>query len=157
MPSIRSTLFVAVLLAFLGALLGPRMAASSASSEKIAPELAATLAANPATPAHAIVMMREQADLEGLTAEMTAAGVERKARPAQVIPVLKDVARASQAPLLAELRVRQAAGTVERVHPLWMVNAILVTATPAVIAPIAHSRTAGRRRHHRGRRSRDCG
>jgi subtilisin family serine protease len=137
MPSIRSTLFVAVLLAFLGALLGPRMAASSASSEKIAPELAATLAANPATPAHAIVMMREQADLEGLTAEMTAAGVERKARPAQVIPVLKDVARASQAPLLAELRVRQAAGTVERVHPLWMVNAILVTATPAVIAQIA--------------------
>lgn len=97
--------------------------------EKIAPELRDALAAgSPATVA-VIVVMQEQADLGRLNAEMLVAGVDRRARAGRVIPVLKDIARASQAGLRAELERFQTTGAVESVRSLWIANALLVPAT----------------------------
>ncbi|MCC6908440.1 MAG: S8 family serine peptidase [Phycisphaerales bacterium] len=51
--------------------------------------------------------------------------------------LLKPLAEASQADLLADLNRAQATGAVERIRPLWIHNVIGVRATPEVIAQIA--------------------
>jgi bacillopeptidase F len=95
------------------------------------------LAAGDSEPVPVIVMMSDQVDLERLNAELTAAGIERRERPARVIPVLKERAERSQAPLVVEIGRWQAAGAVARVRSLWMVNALLVSGRPEVVVAMA--------------------
>src|SRR5262245_30757262 len=125
-------------------LAGPSAAAAlatdaipAAARAKLAPEILPMFATGDPGPIPVIVMMSDQVDLERLNAELTAAGIERRERAARVIPVLKERAERSQAPLAAEIGRWQAAGSVARTRSLWMANALLVSATPEVVVAIA--------------------
>jgi bacillopeptidase F len=103
--------------------------------EKVAPEILDRIAADPIAPIDVIVMMEEQADLERLSAELSAEGIERKARAGRVIPVLKEMAARSQASLRSDLERKN--GRVLAVRSLWMVNALLVRAMPGPLLEVA--------------------
>jgi bacillopeptidase F len=109
----------------------------AATRAKLAPELGEILAAGDEAPVPVIVMMADQVDLERLNAELAAAGIERRARAARVIPVLKERARETQAELMNEINGWRAARAVSEVKSLWMVNALLVSGTPEVVVGIA--------------------
>ncbi|HEX9518535.1 MAG TPA: S8 family serine peptidase, partial [Streptosporangiaceae bacterium] len=61
----------------------------------------------------------------------------RKNRPGAAARILRARADLTQRPLRALLRLRRAQGVVSDIQPLWIVNAIAVTATPAVISELA--------------------
>jgi subtilisin family serine protease len=105
-------------------------------SSKLVPELIEALA-EPTPGISVIVLMRDQVDLERLNAELTAAAVDRRGRPARVIPMLKAKAKETQAPLWDAIAELQAAGAVAAAKPLWLVNAVLVRGTPEAIVAIA--------------------
>jgi bacillopeptidase F len=84
-----------------------------------------------------IVMLQDRADLEQLNDEIYAAGLGRGERREIVIAALRDVAAASQPPLRARLDAWAAAGHVAAVRPFWLVNAIALRATPAIVERIA--------------------
>ena len=122
----------------------PQICAASTALEaigpnraKLAPDLAERLAAHPSDPIDVIVMMEEQADLERLDAELAAARTERGARAGHVIPILKELAGRTQAPLRAELDRGRSEGHVLAVKALWMVNALLVRAMPEAVLAMA--------------------
>src|SRR5262245_55151894 len=79
----------------------------------------------------AIVVLTSQADLTSVR------GMARKSRPGAAVRLLRARADHSQRGLRALLERRQAQGKVTNIEPLWIVNAIAVTATPAVIKEIA--------------------
>jgi len=79
----------------------------------------------------AIVVLTSQADLTSVR------GMARKSRPGAAVRILRARADLSQRGLRALLERRQAQGKVTNIEPLWIVNAIAVTATPAVIKEIA--------------------
>src|SRR5262249_17792675 len=61
----------------------------------------------------------------------------RKNRPGAAARILRARAELTQRALLALLELRRAQGLVSDIEPLWIVNAIAVTATPAVISELA--------------------
>ena len=79
----------------------------------------------------AIVVLRPQADLTSVR------GLARENRPGAAARILRARADLTQRPLRALLRLRRAQGLVSDIAPLWIVNAIAVTATPAVIRELA--------------------
>lgn len=79
----------------------------------------------------AIVVLRSQADLGGVQ------GFSRENRPGAAARILRARADTTQRGLRALLKHRRAQGLVTDVEPLWIVNAIAVTATPAVIKELA--------------------
>jgi bacillopeptidase F len=105
--------------------------------EKIAPALLGALARPAETHLPIIVMMQDQADLVRLEVEIIAEGVDRRARAERVIDRLKGVAARTQPPLRAELDRWRTAGAVRAVTPLWIINAIILGATPEVVVEIA--------------------
>ena len=82
----------------------------------------------------AIVVLKSQADLASVR------GFARKNRPGAAARILRARADLTQRPLRALLEHRQAQGLVSDIEPLWIVNAIAVTATPAVISELAAHR-----------------
>src|SRR5262249_59253976 len=64
----------------------------------------------------------------------------RKNRPGAAARILRAHAEFTQRPLRALLRLRRAQGLVSDIEPLWIVNAIAVTAMPAVISELAADR-----------------
>jgi subtilisin family serine protease len=98
----------------------------------IAPQLQRQLgAAGRDQMVNAIVMLKAQADLASVH------GLARKNRPGAAARILRARADLTQRSLRALLRLRRAQGLVSAVEPLWIVNAIAVTATPAVIGELA--------------------
>jgi len=79
----------------------------------------------------AIVVLKSQADLTSVR------GLARKNRPGAAARILRARADNTQRPLRALLKLRQAQGLVSGIEPLWITNAISVTATPAVISELA--------------------
>jgi serine protease AprX len=77
-----------------------------------------------------VVTLRERADLTGLPHT-------RKERLRALEAALRDTADSSQASIRRVLADGRTAGTVTAVHPMWIVNAITVTATDDVIADLA--------------------
>jgi subtilisin family serine protease len=79
----------------------------------------------------AIVVLKSQADLGSVR------GLARKNRPGAAARILRARADLTQRALRELLKLRQAQGLVADFDPLWIVNAIAVTATPAVISELA--------------------
>ena len=81
-----------------------------------------------------IVVLKSQADLTGVHK------LARKNRPGAAARALRAHADLTQRSLRALLERRRAQGLVSDIEPLWIVNAIAVTATPAVISELAARR-----------------
>ena len=79
----------------------------------------------------AIVVLKSQADLASVRR------LARKNRPGAAARILRAHADLTQRPLRALLELRRAQGLVSDIEPLWIVNAIAVTATPPVISELA--------------------
>jgi uncharacterized repeat protein (TIGR01451 family) len=91
-------------------------------------------------PLRFIVYLRERADLAGAIAQAASAlpGPQATlARRRAVVAALQQKAETSQAPLRATLAAAQATGRVHDYTPFWIVNAIAVTAQPAMVVEIA--------------------
>ncbi|HSS54291.1 MAG TPA: S8 family serine peptidase [Gaiellales bacterium] len=110
-----------VVLAVTAALLGT--AAAGAGTARNA-------AAGPVPMRRVIVTLTERADFGGLPRA-------RGARLRALEQALQSTADASQQPILDQLAAGRRAGTVSAVRPLWIVNAIAVTASDDVIAKLA--------------------
>lgn len=67
------------------------------------------------------------------------AGEQGPGRHKAIAKAQKANARAAQAPLMADLRVKAALGEVSDVLPLWLTNSVAMKATPAAIARLAAS------------------
>lgn len=80
-----------------------------------------------------VVTLRDRADLGAVR------GRTRRARLGATIDALRTTADSSQAELRARLRLRARQGTVASFTPLWVANAISVTATADVITELADS------------------
>jgi len=108
----------------------PRVAALRAAV--VAPQLQPQLdAAGRDEMVEAIVVLKSQADLASVR------GLARKNRPGAAARILRARADLTQRPLRALLKLRRSQGLVSDIEPLWIVNAIAVTATPAVISELA--------------------
>src|SRR5215469_1948954 len=79
----------------------------------------------------AIVVLKSQADLASVHR------LARKDRPGAAARILRAHADLTQRALRTLLQRRRAQGLVSDIEPLWIVNAIAVTATPAVISELA--------------------
>ncbi len=86
--------------------------------------------ADPAT-TRVVVTLRDAPDLRGL------ATLGRTQRLSTLVRRLHSHSDTSQAPLRARLRTLQARGEVRSQTPLWVANAVSVTATPAAIRELA--------------------
>lgn len=78
-----------------------------------------------------VVTLREQADLELVR------GADRAKRVKRTVRALLATADTAQAPLLGRLRQFERTGAVREFTPLWVTNAVSVTATQTVIAELA--------------------
>jgi subtilisin family serine protease len=108
----------------------PRVAALRAAA--VAPQLQLQLdAADRDEMVKAIVVLKSQADLASVHK------LTRKNRPGAAARILRAHADHTQRPLRALLGLRRAQGLISDIEPLWIVNAIAVTATPAVISELA--------------------
>jgi len=108
----------------------PRVAALRAAV--VAPQLQRQLdAAGQDEIVQAIVVLTSQADLTSVHK------LARKNRPGAAARILRAHASLTQRSLRSLLELRRAQGLVSDIEPLWIVNAIAVTATPAVISELA--------------------
>jgi subtilisin family serine protease len=82
-----------------------------------------------------LIELRSRANLESAAASV--ARSDRNARSAAVIGALRSTADASQRGLLDYLDRQQAAGNVEDITAIWIVNVVSASATPAVIKTVA--------------------
>ena len=86
---------------------------------------------------HALVDLREQADLAALGREMARQGLGKRQRRAYVAASLARLAARSQAPLRAFLAAERRAGRVRAVEGLSVTNRLAVEASPATLASLA--------------------
>jgi subtilisin family serine protease len=116
----------------LGRALDGPVASAPASTAVIAPALAARLAtADASSTIEAVVVLRQQAALS------SDAGTSHSARVTKVVRELHRVADASQKPLLHLLGQRRSQHLVTEVVPLWILDAVIVTARPVVLRELA--------------------
>ena len=105
---------------------------SALSSSKLSPDLAARLAAaGPDDSESVIVVLADQVDVSSVT------GRTRAARLRKVVRTLRSHSLTTQGPIRSILAARSAGGSVTKVTPLWIQNAIAVTATPRVVEQLA--------------------
>lgn len=116
--------------------LAPAALGQDAGSAKLRDNLAEVLRqTQPDALVPVTIVMREQASRQDV-ARIAAIGDKAFQRQA-IRDLLKPLAAASQADLLARLRQASAAGQAENIRPLWIHNVIGVRATPHVVAQIA--------------------
>jgi len=109
-----------------------------ARAGEIAPGLAAQLAAtDPAEPVKAMVFLRDRVDVAGLDLALRLEKATLASRHARVLHTLQDHARRTQTDLLAALATERAGGRVLGFTPHWLVNGVVVVATPAALADLA--------------------
>jgi subtilisin family serine protease len=126
------TLLVTVIASGTAAVQAAPSRAAALRAAAIAPQLQRQLdGTGQDTMVEAIVVLKSQADLASVR------GLARKNRPGAAARILRARADVTQRPLRALLKLRRAQGLVAGIEPLWIVNAIAVTATPAVIGELA--------------------
>jgi len=84
-----------------------------------------------------MIFLRDQVALDVLAGELREAGADRASRHARVITELRDLAARTQGDLLDVLVAEQGRGRVLGYTPHWLVNGIVVVATPAALAALA--------------------
>lgn len=84
-----------------------------------------------------LVVMRDQAPIPALDAELHARLAPRAERHASVVESLRGVASTSQGAILADLAARQTAGEVRGFTPYWLINAITVVTTVEGVRDLA--------------------
>jgi subtilisin family serine protease len=92
---------------------------------------------DPADQVTVLVVLAEQADIRTLDRSLRGAKAARSQRHRLVAESLRAVAQSSQQDLLDHLQTRQMAGAVRSHRPYWLINAVVVTATPAEIRRLA--------------------
>ena len=103
----------------------------------ISPSLQATIDHTaPGETIKAIVIMKDQVELGGLSAALDFEGVSMQVRHQEVVESLHGQA-ASQEPLLHWLNDSKDLGVVKSVQSLWLANFIIVEATPEALEEIA--------------------
>src|SRR5262245_47882802 len=124
-----------ILLALFGLLGGARAATLQARSPAVIdPALAVVLSKSAANqPVSVLVILRDQENLQAI------GGHNRRDRKRRVVQALRRKADATQAPLRTLLQQRRAEGQVQSFTPLWVQNAIAVTADSSVVAEVAQS------------------
>jgi subtilisin family serine protease len=126
------SLFAALVPAHGRALDATTASSPPARADVIDPTLGARLsAADPNATIEALVVLKQQAALP------SDAGSTRVERVTGVVRELRRVANAAQGPLLALLGQRKSQQLVTRIVPLWIENAVVVTARPAVFRELA--------------------
>jgi len=119
-------------------LLAALLAAVPAVAGQLHPALEAQLAAKTdGAPVKALVVLRDQADVATLDWQLHSQKATLAERHVTVIEALKNVAKATQPALVADLEARQGRGEVLGFTPHWLINAVVVTATPSAIREIA--------------------
>jgi len=88
-------------------------------------------------PIKVLVVLESQADIPALDRNLRASKATMPQRHQQVIASLRSVAAGSQTGLLADLAAKSAAGRVLGFVPHWLVNSVVVTATPEAVRDIA--------------------
>lgn len=112
------------------------LVASLLSGAEIEPDLQERLAsADPKQKLPVTFLLGAQA--KALELDPSIAALNRPERRARTGRVLMDFAAAHQAALLEWLRNQEAAGRVDGINPLWIVNAVTCAAEPAVIRAAA--------------------
>jgi subtilisin family serine protease len=112
---------------------GAKGGALALRTAEVSPVVAARLAtADPDDDVTVIVRMRDRASLAAARNESTPAGRQRA-----VIVALRSTATKAQRSLRRFLDVGRVVGTVASYQPLWILDAVSVTATPEVINRIA--------------------
>jgi subtilisin family serine protease len=130
---------ICVILALLPALLAlPAALQGAAAQASPAPVIEASLAAAPHgaaadQPAAVLVILRDQANLAAV------GGTTRPDRKKRAVRALRSKADSTQAPLRDLLQQRKNEGSVQSYTPLWVQNAIAVTALPSVVAELSQS------------------
>jgi subtilisin family serine protease len=104
------------------------LSTASAAGARTSAGVSSTPAASPEA---VVVQLAAHADLSGL------ARLDRRTRLRTLVNRLQAAADTSQAPLLQFLAERRKSGLVTRVRPLWILNAVAVTAPPSVIQELA--------------------
>ena len=130
----RATLALRLALAvvLLVAATEPGVANGTSGRAALAPEILAAIRSD-ATRVPVIVVLRDQADLS------SSAHGSRAERQARVVRRLQETAVRAQARLLADLSDARQRGEVGLVRSLWIVDAIAVQASPAVIQRLAEA------------------
>jgi subtilisin family serine protease len=125
----RACLIFATVLALIQ--IPPGTGAAQAAPAWDPPRAGAAPAAGTQPMVEAIVVLRSQRDLG------TVRAVRRPDRPGAVARILRAHANLTQRELRRMLEARRSQGLVASIQPLWIVNAIAVTATPEVIRELA--------------------
>ncbi|MFN8547535.1 MAG: S8 family serine peptidase [Candidatus Eisenbacteria bacterium] len=112
----------------------PRGVEAGELSEPLAARLA-TLADGATT--SAIVVLRDQVDLESLTRSLAARHTSRKEWHREVVSTLRARAEATQAPLRDALEAARPRGAVLGYTPYWIANLLVVEADRATLQAIA--------------------
>ena len=114
------------------------LAAGAAAAGTLAPGLEAQLqTAQEHELIKCLVVLKGQPDVIGLDKSMVGQGIARKERHRVVVQSLQDAATSSQRDLVAALTADKAAGQIAGFVPHWIINGIVLTATPARIREIA--------------------
>lgn len=130
--------------AFLAMLISILLTAFAASAGEIHPDLVQEIeAAMPDELVGALVMMSEQADIELLEGYLNEMRATRQVRHEAVVETLIDFAKQSQTGILKEIYAKSSEGEVNRVKPLWIINAVSLYATPDVIEKLAKRSDVG--------------
>jgi subtilisin family serine protease len=88
--------------------------------------------------ASAIVYLQDRPDIQALDEDLRIAGAPMTVRHAQVLGALQDAAQRSQPALLTYLGSRVGPGSVEGYTPYWIMNMVVVSATPPELKAIAN-------------------
>ena len=112
--------------------------AVAAHAGGLAPGLERRLAdAGPDEPVRVLVVLGEQVDLPALARELRAGKARAPERHRRVVEALRAAADRSQGPLRAALGADKTAGRVLGWTPHWLLNAVVVTATPDAVRALA--------------------
>ena len=114
------------------------LAAQLAGAGEIHPDLARALeAAKPGDLVGALVMMSEQADIVSLDYYLNEICATRQLRHEAVVNTLMEFAEQSQKGILEEIYAKTSKGEVDRVYPLWIINAVSLYASASVVEKLA--------------------
>ena len=84
-----------------------------------------------------LVVMREQADVPALDRDLRRQKAAFGQRHAAIVGALQRTAAGSQRSLLTDLAAAKAGGRIGGYTPHWLINAVVVTATPAAVRDLA--------------------
>ncbi|MCH2153739.1 MAG: hypothetical protein MK089_10405, partial [Phycisphaerales bacterium] len=85
----------------------------------------------------ALVYLNAQVDVKALSDDIAEQRFTRSHRHQIVVDALRDMANATQGPLLARLGELQDQGSVDRIKPFWISNLVSIQSRPSVIMELS--------------------